>query len=154
MKCAAAQVGELFHKVYELIDFDLGKPERDTPETRAELMEVITKCLHSYAISEEHWNDDLTTRFSKRCAHPWVVHWLGFVFATSQETIAWTNCSLISRWPVVTVLKMQSTAPLSMAAITDSLSLRYTGGDDEIMRKAHVCRSADDFLGYRKLPGL
>ena len=40
-----------------------------------------------------------------------------------------------------------------MADITDSLSLRYTGGDDEIMRKAYACRSADDFLGYRKIAG-
>ena len=93
-----AQVGGS-SEVYELIDFDLGKPERDSPETRAELMEVITKCLHSYAISEEHWNDDLTTAFRN------VAHTFGWsVGRTSSlrhpKATAWTNCSLISggRW--------------------------------------------------------
>ncbi|MBT6435706.1 MAG: UvrD-helicase domain-containing protein, partial [Deltaproteobacteria bacterium] len=65
-----AQAGEFFHKVYELIDFDLGKPERDNPETHAALMEVITKCLHSYALSEELWSDDLTAAFLETLRTP------------------------------------------------------------------------------------
>ena len=47
----------------------------------------------------------------------------------------------------------QSTA-LCMAAITDSLSLRYIDGDDEIMRKAYAAAAPTTFWDTARLPAL
>ena len=123
-------------------------------ETRAELMEVITKCLHSYAISEEHWNDDLTTAFLETLRTPLGGPLAGLRLCDIPRGHRLDELQF--DFPVAGGHRFenaQSTAPLSMAAITDSLSLRYTDGDDEIMRKAYACRSADNFLGYRKIAG-
>mgnify|MGYP002015921115 CR=1 FL=1 len=130
-----AQIGEFFHKVYELIDFDLGKPERDNPENRARLMEVITKCLHSYAISEEHWNDDLTTAFLETLRTPLGGPLAGLRLCDIPRGHRLDELQF--DFPVAGGHRFensQSTAPLSMAAITDSLSLRYTDGDDEVIK--------------------